>query len=289
MGEANVITESRRLMAAFIDDLQRNIDTCFDLNACVVERLTESPEIMIEMFQKCGAKEFEFIRISGFYLGFVFGLVQMVMWMFVRTWWVLPLCGVIVGWLTNVVALKVIFYPLDPTPLLGGRYVAQGLFLQRQWDVAGLYGKTVATKVLSAEVLLEALLSGPRSEAMLQLVDKHVAQCLDDQAGYCKSAILLSVGTDTWIDFRNGVCMGFREGLPRLLAAMQDYAQKTLELEETITSRLRLLPPREFERLLHEVFEQDEIKLILVGAILGALVGFLQAVVQTPEQLGIVL
>jgi len=60
-----------------------------------------------------------------------------------------------------------------------------------------------------------------------------------------------------------------------------------MQLEGTLRSRLEQLPATEFERLLHAVFEQDEFKLILVGAILGFLVGFLQAMIQTPDQLGI--
>jgi len=36
------------------------------------------------------------------------------------------------------------------------------------------------------------------------------------------------------------------------------------------------LPPDEFEGVLHPVFEEDEIKLIVIGGCLGALVGLAQ-------------
>jgi len=75
--------------------------------------------------------------------------------------------------------------------------------------------------------------------------------------------------------------------VPMLLHMLEKYAQEALDLETTLRTRMEKLPSPEFERLLHAVFEQDEIKLILVGALLGAIVGFIQAIVQTPEQLGI--
>jgi len=150
-----------------------------------------------------------------------------------------------------------------------------------------LYAKQCAERILSAEVLMHALVHGPSSEKMFELVDKHVAACMEDQAGYYKPMFLLSIGSETWADFRAGVCKEFRKRFPALLTKIQKYTQETLQLEETLRSRLISLPPKEFERLLHAVFEQDEIKLILVGAILGAIVGFMQALVQTPEQLGL--
>lgn len=284
--EDGVLAESGVMMASFIRELQKNITDAFDLKACVVDVMVDDRTILNDTFLLCGAEEFEFIKVSGFYLGFFFGLFQMLVWMFVKSWWILPLCGVLVGYFTNVVALKVIFLPIEPRTICRGVTV-QGLFLQRQHEVSALYGKQVAERVLSAPVLLNALVTGPKSDKMFTLVDKHVSACMEDQAGYYKSMFLLSIGSETWIDFRGGVCNEFRKRLPALLTKIRGYVQETLEIEDTLCARLRNLPPAEFERLLHAVFEQDEFKLILVGAILGALVGFAQALVQTPEQLGL--
>lgn len=40
--------------------------------------------------------------------------------------------------------------------------------------------------------------------------------------------------------------------------------------------RMSALPPNEFEGVLHPVFQEDEMTLILVGAVLGLIVGGLQ-------------
>lgn len=285
----SVIAEAPALMSRFIADLQKNIDECFDLKHCVVSSLVKNKQMLNDMFLTCGETEFEFIRNSGFYLGYIFGVLQMVIWMFVKSWWILPLCGIFVGYFTNVVALKVIFLPVEPKKLFGGRLTMQGLFLTRQVEVATLYARRVANDLLTAKNLMQALIEGPRNEAMMQLVDKHVSKCMEDQGKYYKPAFLLTMGAEAWIEFRSGVCEEFQLKLPVLFAAIEGYAQQAMSLEETLRSRLINLSATEFERLLHAVFEQDEIKLILVGALLGAIVGFLQAIVQTPEQLGIAL
>jgi len=284
--EEQVVEASGELMSNFMRDLQKNIIDVFDFKHCVVERMVNNKPILNEMFLTCGAEEFEFIRNSGFYLGFMFGLLQMLVWMFVKQWWILPLCGVFVGYFTNVVALKVIFLPVEPKSI-GGLVKVQGLFLTRQKEVSALYAKMVAAKVIPAEVLMQSLVAGPSAEKMYQLVDKHVANSMEEQAAFYKPMFLLSIGAETWVDFRTGICTEFRQRLPLLLERITKYTQETLQLEDTIRDRMEKLSAPEFERLLHAVFEQDEVKLILVGAILGALVGFAQAVVQTPTQLGL--
>ena len=44
------------------------------------------------------------------------------------------------------------------------------------------------------------------------------------------------------------------------------YINTTMRLEETLTERMNLLTPTEFERILHPIFEEDELTLIIAGA-----------------------
>jgi len=284
--EDNVLKQSGELVMNFFRDLQRNIEKTLDLKHCTVERLVNNRELLNDMFLTCGKEEFAFIRVSGFYLGFFFGVIQMIVWMFIKDWWILPMCGVFVGYLTNVVALKVIFAPIQPRSVCG-LFTVQGLFLQRQAQVSALYARMVSEQVLHASVLINALLEGPRNQKAFQLVDKHVAKSMEDVGSYYKPAFLLYFGAETWAGFRQGLCTEFRGKLPTLMNHITDFAQDSLQLETTLRERMEKLPAPEFERLLHAVFEQDEIKLIIVGAVLGAIVGFIQAMAQTPEQLGI--
>jgi len=282
-----VIADSRAMMTRFVADMQKNIKDVFDLKHCAVESLVANPQILNDIFLVCGAEEFDFIRTSGFYLGFFFGLLQMMVWLFCRRWWILPVCGVFVGYCTNVIALKIIFQPVHPLYMCSGRYKIQGLFLKRQEEVSALYGEQIAEALLTPDVLMQALINGPRKEVMSKLVYKHVHDCMEDVAALYKPFFLMSIGAETWVAFRDGVCAEFWARLPCLLDSIKGYMGEAMELQRTLSLRLGALPPQDFERLLHAVFERDEIKLILVGALLGAVVGVLQALVQTPEQLGL--
>jgi uncharacterized membrane protein YheB (UPF0754 family) len=49
--------------------------------------------------------------------------------------------GFLVGWITNWLALKCIFLPLEPTNICG--FQVQGLFLKRQTEVSTVFARVV--------------------------------------------------------------------------------------------------------------------------------------------------
>ena len=67
--------------------------------------------------------------------------------------------------------------------------------------------------------------------------------------------------------------------LPLHIAYSYDYTTEALNLEDTLCKAMQGLTSAEFEGVLHPVFEEDELKLILVGAVLGLAVGIFQLVV----------
>ena len=54
------------------------------------------------------------------------------------------------------------------------------------------------------------------------------------------------------------------------------YTSARLDLKNTLVHRMSRLSSAEFEQVLHPVFQEDELTLIIAGGVLGALSGMLQ-------------
>ena len=57
--------------------------------------------------------------------------------------------------------------------------------------------------------------------------------------------------------------------IPTTIHLGYDYTREALAIETDVRDALKALPPSDFEGVLHPVFEEDELKLILVGAFLA--------------------
>ncbi len=268
---------SPEIIHAMMEDIQQNIDELLDIKGLIVESLLRDKRVMNALFEDVAQEELRFIRVSGLYFGYLFGLIQMAIWVVVQPWWLLPLGGAIVGFATNWLALKIIFSPIEEKRI--GPFRLQGLFLRRQKDVARAYAKVMAAEILHVENVMDALLRGPASDKLFKLIQQQIKYVVDRQVGMGKPFLVFAMKGNGYAEMKNLIADHLFDKLPHTMPHMYDYAQQAMGAEEKLCRSLAQMPAAEFERVLHPVFEEDEWILIAVGAALGLGVGIFQFVV----------
>jgi len=264
------------VIAAMMSDVKNNIETVFDLTDMVVKSLVHDPGLLNHMFIKCGYQELKFIRDCGAWMGAIFGTFQVALWIYWSAGWMLPTFGLVVGLLSNWIALKMIFEPVEPILLFGGRIKVQGLFLKRQKEVAAEYGKIVALNVLSARQLVPAIIKGPCSSKLFELIHRHVHGACDEFMGVSRPFIHLYAGAAQYSKCKHKVGDKLIANLGNTMRHVERQLDHSMDLENVLTSRMQALPSADFEGLLHPVFQEDEWKLVLMGGVLGVFIGMLQ-------------
>jgi uncharacterized membrane protein YheB (UPF0754 family) len=257
-----------------VRDFQGNVSEIIDIKQLVVEILVNEPELINEIFLKSGEKEFPFIEHSGFYFGFLFGIPTMLLWYFFPLWWILPTGGLLVGYLTNEIALKLIFRPLHPVKFLGMTF--QGMFLKRQKEVSRVYSQIIEERLLSSKNITKALLHGPGSTCMLELIELNVNDAIDRYISIAQPYFVLGVGTENYYKMKKLTSQRIFEDSEKYLGYAYEYTTDALRVADDLREKMEKLSPEEFEGVLRPAYQQDEWKLILAGAILGMGAGFLQ-------------
>lgn len=269
-------------VSEMMDDIKMNIDELFDVKQMTIDILLENKQLLNDIFEECGKEEFVFIERSGIYFGFLFGLIQTILWYFVQTkgwmvgydWTLLPAFGLLVGWATNFIALKIIFYPLNPIKV--GPFRIQGLFIKRQHEVSGIYSRIVADNILTMPNIFDTIVRGHTQDKLTKVIRKHIDHAVDEAVGSSKAIFEFMAGKKKIEIAKNIATYRFMEELPISIRKVFGYADEALDVENTLREKMQTLSAVEFEGFLHPVFEEDEWKLILVGAILGALAGTAQ-------------
>ena len=268
--------ESPELIKEIMEKVKSDLDEVFDLKEMVITNLMRDKQLLNRIFLDVGEPEFKFVVRSGAYFGFLFGLIQMTVWIFYKGSWVLPAFGLAVGYATNWIALKMIFEPKEPKRI--GLIKIQGLFLKRQKEVAEQYGELIATEILTPSHFVEAILKGPSSDRLFALVAKNVQNAVDDQAGLGMPFLTMTIGTKKYNEMKTTAVESMVDRLPKALKEIEDYAEDAMDIRSTLKTRMAQLTPTQFERMLRPAFEQDEWILISVGALLGMAAGVAQLV-----------
>lgn len=268
--------ELPHLVDNLMADIAENISELLDFKHMITTQLENDKALLNRLFQESGREEFRFIVKSGFYFGFLFGLVQLGVWIFYQGWWVLPLAGLIVGYATNWLALNIIFRPLEPTRI--GPWTIQGLFLKRQKEVAGAWTHVVTEEILTLQNLVYAMLNGPHSEKVKDLIRSHIRPVADEAAGLLLPFAELAMGEATFERIRDSVGDKAVEVSTDPFDHWPFVRERGEVIERLLRERMEAMPPDQFQDLLRPCFQEDEMILILVGAALGLAAGTAQLV-----------
>ncbi|AUI64806.1 hypothetical protein B1H26_01715 [Amycolatopsis sp. BJA-103] len=270
-----VQAEAPRAIEKIMREIAENIEDVLDLKHMVVTNLVRDKALLNRLIRDISRPEMRFIARSGIVFGFSLGCVQLLVWALTKSPIVLPLFGVGIGWFTDWIALKMIFLPREPKRFFGF-YTWQGVFQKRKDQVAADYGDMIAREIITIPNLLEAVLSGPKSDKLFTMITREVQRTIDTQASVVKPFVAMAVGSRKFQEMKQTAAAKAAARIPETIRHAEGYAVNALDVRNTIVDRMRQLNPLEFEQLLRPAFRQDEWKLIAVGAVIGGLVGELQ-------------
>ncbi len=134
----------------------------------------------------------------------------------------------------------------------------------------------IADEVLTVRNVMEAVLTGPKSDKLFSMISREVRRTIDAQASIAKPLVALTVGGKQYQDMKVAAAEKAIAYLPETVKHVESYATDALDVRNTIVVKMQQLTPLEFEGILRPAFQQDEWKLIAVGAVIGGLVGELQ-------------
>jgi uncharacterized membrane protein YheB (UPF0754 family) len=99
------------------------------------------------------------------------------------------------------------------------------------------------------------MLEGPKSNNFIDIIKKYT------KIPYVSNTVMAKLITDVGGSVTHPI---------------HEYTEKQLNLKNTLIQRMSQMSSPEFEKVLHPVFQEDEITLIIAGAVLGALSGLFQ-------------
>ena len=261
------VAVSRMFLVNLTRAIQRDVRKVLNVQNCVREQVMSDRSLLGKLFQRTGGVELSFLVDSGLWVGALLGVVQMIVALYWDNPWTLSVGGAIVGLATNWIALKLIFEPVMPRPF--GPFVLQGLFIRRQKGVAKDFADFFANNILTSRQLWNSILTDPQTSPVFAgLFERNL-----------KDLVRKSTGGLVRLEDSPGLASAVARAtaaLPMYLEDLHPYVDAELEIERTLRTEMGAMSPQRFERVLHPIFEEDELTLILAGAFLGLLAGLVQ-------------
>ncbi len=188
-------------------------------------------------------------------------------------WFLLPLVGALIGYGTNRLAVGMIFRPIMPRRFLGLTF--QGLVGRRQPELARSIGNVVGDHLLRPEDL-EGVLDTIDLEPM---VEQAFAAGLEPKlAEFRRMPLVGALLTEERVgDLRAQAVKGVMEQRSVLVEGFQQALDQGLDVHRIVEEKVASFPIARLEALIIEVAAKELRSIEVLGGVLGALIGLIQA------------
>jgi uncharacterized membrane protein YheB (UPF0754 family) len=252
------------------EQIGENIDQLVDVKLMVIKRF--EPELANRIFLDMGERELNFIKNFGFVFGFIVGIPVAAIMAFTSAWILVGL-GPVIGWVTNQVALWMIYEPPDWRRYGPIRF--KGLFIRRQPEVSEVYAKIVSEEILTVAEFGKELLHGPQSDRTRALIENAMRPVIDNAVGRARAAVRVAVGSREYDTIRRAFAS---EPVERMMVPLSDRefsAGQAKMMGKLIVERMREMSGADFGEMLRTATREDEWLLLLHGAVLGLIGGLI--------------
>ena len=186
----------------------------------------------------------------------------------------LPLIAALIGWLTNYLAVKMLFHPKLPIKIFW--ISIQGVFPKRQKQLAEKLGTLVAEELFSVKDVAQKLKELATSSESMELVGKRIEKTIREKL--VKSFPMLAMFlTDEMVEKVTNL---FKSELQDFLGeSAQDLGRKleeSLDVKELVRVKVEAFSSNKLEEILVAIMSKEFRFIEIIGAVLGFFIGCVQ-------------
>jgi len=188
--------------------------------------------------------------------------------------YLLPIISAFIGWLTNYLAVKMLFHPKVERNFLGIK--VQGIFPKRQQAFAQKLGILVSDELLSFEDISSQINSPKTQEEVLPIIDEKIDDFLNNKLGKQIPMLSMFLGKESVAKIKATLMNEFQDSLPEILERLSSSIQKDLDIHSLVVEKVSNFSSDKLEEILYGIMKKEFRFIEILGAVLGCIIGCVQ-------------
>lgn len=185
-----------------------------------------------------------------------------------------PIISALIGWITNYLAVKMLFHPKIPIKILG--VSIHGVFPKRQKQIAKKLGDLVANELFSISDLKVEVESMIATEETMDLIGKKIEKTIRNKL--VQNFPMLSMFlTDEMVEkVTNLFKAELQEFLIETAQGIGSKIEEKVSIEKIVREKVEAFSTDKLEEILYSIMKKEFRFIEITGAVLGFLIGCIQ-------------
>lgn len=187
----------------------------------------------------------------------------------------LAVVGGVIGWVTNILAIRLMFRPINPIkiPLINLEII--GLIPKRKNEIAHNIGEVVAKELLSIDDIIKNAITEEDKVIFSQLVKNKIRNLVAGKMDFVPAPFRIMVQGP--ID--NIIEEEVDGALKEMESEAVNHIKDKVDIKEMVEEKINELDLQELERIIINVAKKELKHIEVLGFILGAAIGIVQGLV----------
>ncbi len=186
----------------------------------------------------------------------------------------LPLIGALIGWLTNYIAIKMLFHPRDEVKILF--IPVQGIFPKRQKEFARKLGQVVSEELISAEEVASHLKEKATSEEILNHIAMRLEEGITSRLPRAFPMLAMMMSGDMAEKIKGFLLEQIGSLNEELIDKLSGELEEELDVHRIVEEKVAAFSSDKLEEILFAIMRREFKFVEMVGAVLGFLIGVAQ-------------
>lgn len=184
--------------------------------------------------------------------------------------------GAIIGWLTNVLAIKMLFRPIRPfkIPLLN--ITIQGLIPKRRHDISKSIGEVVEKELISINDIFDKLITEENKQEVICIIKEKLLKVIDYKI---PSIIPFSIKSKIIGYFDEQINKDAMSILDSSIDGILNNTVHKVKIGEMVEEKIDELELLNMERLILGLTSRELKYIELLGGLLGGIIGLFQGII----------
>lgn len=188
----------------------------------------------------------------------------------------IPVIAAFIGWITNRIAIKMLFHPREPKKILG--LTIQGIFPKRQQQFAQRLGKIVSDEFLSFDDIEKKISSPGNLKKIMPMIERQVDDFLRQRLSDEMPVISMFIGDKTIGRMKAAFMQEIETIFPIVMKQYAANLKTELDLEHIVTSKVSAFSSDKLEEILYQIMSKEFRFVEIIGAVIGFIIGSLQVI-----------
>lgn len=188
---------------------------------------------------------------------------------------ILAVIGGFIGYVTNVVAIRLIFRPIEPIkiPILNIEIV--GLIPKRRAEIAANVGEIIQEEFLSMDEILANIITDEDKEEVVRYIKARIKIIIHDKVSFIPSGIKSMIQ-----DYLGEIIESeVKQSIDELSKNIINKANERIDIQKMVEDKINELDLFELEEIIIRIAKKELKHIEILGLVLGFLIGIVQGVV----------